>query len=134
MVIMSRDRLVAIYDGDCGFCQASLNLLSRRFALRHAQYVPYQSISDSDLAQMGLLRQHVENALCLYDASQRLTFCGPKAFHRLLEPTSVSATLARFVERLPFLLKIEEYIYLKVVRNRHTLSRIFRTTSCRLQR
>jgi len=57
-----------VYDGDCGFCTSSADWIAARWG-DDARAVPWQFLSDEELAARGLTREDVRTAVWWIDAA-----------------------------------------------------------------
>jgi predicted DCC family thiol-disulfide oxidoreductase YuxK len=120
------DALILAYDGDCGFCQASIDRI-RTWAAPSIPAMPWQSLPD-DITAPHLTRLDSE-VLLLHNGSVRsggaqalAAFTGSSASR----PFRIAAALIN----LPGLRRGVHHLYRWVARNRHRLPGA--TTACAL--
>jgi predicted DCC family thiol-disulfide oxidoreductase YuxK len=107
---------VLIYDGDCGFCNASL-LWGYRHLAEMPAAIPYQQ---TDLDKYGLLLEEVEKAV--YLVSSDIKFSGHAAVAQLfLWQSSRRYRLLGRLMMLPLLQPIMKFGYRLVAENRRFL-------------
>lgn len=120
-----------IYDGDCGFCDASVRLAARYNRDVALTFLPFQSLTPDRLAELGVNPAECAGAVQLVTASGAV-LAGAFAINHLLCQRPSGAILVRLLERLPPLLRIEQAIYRLVARNRARLSAWLGLHSCTL--
>ena len=120
-----------IYDGACGICGA-LSERTRWFdPERRWEVLPYQSIAEADLRQMGLTVEDCARAVQVVTGQGR-RFAGPWAINYLLWQRWPGRLLVALFFALPPILLLEWVGYRLVARYRSHLSRWFGLTSCSL--
>jgi predicted DCC family thiol-disulfide oxidoreductase YuxK len=122
------DRLLVLYDADCGICTrtaSSLRRLDRRDAL---ELTPAQTVD------------HIEGASSLSDRLRALQvrnidgrwLSGGAAAVRIAEAVTVLRPAA-FVARLPGFRRLVEPTYALVAANRHRISHLIGATACQIE-
>lgn len=71
-----------VFDGDCGFCTTAVSTATRVLPRTPARIVPSQSLTDVELADLGLSRQDAADAAWL--VTSRRAFRGHRAASALL--------------------------------------------------
>lgn len=110
-----------IYDGDCGFCQSTVNVIKKIDWLQKLQFIPFQNektfknfkelTSEMCQKEIFLVKQDGENKKYFpgYDAFKRMTLLIPIAF------------LASWFFYLPGIVQAGRFIYKIVAKNRHKI-------------
>ena len=116
------DRLLVIYDADCGVCQASIEWLSRRdrrgcFELRG---------NDGELPR-GVSREETEHTIVVMEGTRKWT--RGAAIARLLRELP-RWSLVGSALRFPGIKWLVDRSYEKFARNRHRISTWLGFTSC----
>jgi predicted DCC family thiol-disulfide oxidoreductase YuxK len=119
------DDLSFIYDGQCGFCRASVTWLQQRFHLRGTVVASRRT----DLAAIGLHAEEVEREAWFIASGKR--YGGSAAIAAWLRTGSASARLLGRVMQLPGVRTVAKYVYRLVARNRKRIPGPWRG-SCRL--
>ncbi|MBG0817126.1 thiol-disulfide oxidoreductase DCC family protein [Planomonospora sp. ID82291] len=109
------DRPVLIYDGDCGFCTASVRFAERRIGLR-AEVTSWQS---ADLPALGATRERAEREVLW--AEHGRVHGGAQAVARLLIAAGAPWSTLGLALRLPPLRWAAHGLYRLVAANRHRL-------------
>lgn len=127
----SRDHL--LFDGDCGICTYSAELLKRMD--RNHQFViePYQMFSEEELAPFGITYEKCSRALQVITRKGRVYpgAFGVNYFLWQRFPWTLGVIL---IYGLPVLLLLELIGYRIVANNRHRLSQWFGMKACLLKR
>jgi predicted DCC family thiol-disulfide oxidoreductase YuxK len=107
---------VVIYDGDCGFCSASV-----RWAQARIRRLPAaQPFQFTDLAALGLTRQECEQAVQFVDADGSI-HSGDQAIARALFASGRGWLLLGRLMSLPGVRAIGAVAYGLIARHRHRL-------------
>jgi predicted DCC family thiol-disulfide oxidoreductase YuxK len=109
-------RGLIIYDGDCGFCTASVNRLVRH-ARSHPDYLPWQSL---DLARYGLTPEQCQKRM-YYTAPDGVVRGGAGAVAATLRNSSMPWPAAGVFLSLPGVRGIAEIVYRKIAANRYRM-------------
>jgi predicted DCC family thiol-disulfide oxidoreductase YuxK len=121
------DRLLVLYDADCGICTRSASILRRLDRGRHLRLVPLQRPpSLPDLPSEAELAE----AMHVRDPSGRW-FRGGEAVIRIAAALP-SLRLIAWTARLPGVPGLMDVGYRLVARNRQSLSRLLGEQACRL--
>jgi predicted DCC family thiol-disulfide oxidoreductase YuxK len=116
------DRLLVIYDADCGVCQTSIGWLERRD--RHGRFELRGN--DGELPE-GVSREETEHTLVVLEGARKWTRGGAVA--RLLRELRGWSVVARAL-RAPGIGWLVDRGYDKFARNRHRISTWLGLTSC----
>ena len=109
-----------IYDGDCAFCTRSARWIAARWVPGTAVTVPSATLTDEDLAALGLTRSDVDAAAWWVDASGR-TVSGDRAVAAALGIAPGWPGLLGRAIAAPPLRWLAPTGYRIVARNRHRL-------------
>ncbi len=120
-----------IYDGDCGFCDASIRLAARYDREGHFRFIPSQSLTPAQLARLGLRHADCAGAVQVVTPAGTV-LAGAHAINQFLRQRRPGAMLVRLLEALPPLLLIELALYRLVARHRQRLSTWFGWRICNL--
>lgn len=120
-----------IYDGDCGFCDASVRLAARYNRDVTLTFLPFQSLTPDRLAGLGIDPAECAGAVQLVTTGGTV-LAGAFAINHLLRQRPSGALLVRLIEILPPLLWLEQAGYRLVARNRARLSAWFGLHACPL--
>jgi predicted DCC family thiol-disulfide oxidoreductase YuxK len=117
------DESMLIYDGDCGFCQRTLNAMQKRLT-RWPRTAPYQRL---DLDQYGVRSRDAARAMLWVEPGMP-PLVGAAAFARLFreQPQLRWRTLGRTMD-LPGISHLAGSVYRTVARHRH---RLFGGSAC----
>jgi predicted DCC family thiol-disulfide oxidoreductase YuxK len=107
---------VLIYDGDCGFCTASV-----RWAQARIRRLPAaQPLQLTDLAALGLTRQACEQAVQFVDADGSI-HAGDQAVARALSVSGRGWRVLGRLMSLPGVRSVAAVTYRFIARHRHRL-------------
>ncbi|MDP9867109.1 MULTISPECIES: thiol-disulfide oxidoreductase DCC family protein [Streptosporangium] len=110
-----REQPVLLYDGDCGFCTASVRFAERRIGLR-ARATPWQR---ADLAALGTTRERADREVLWVERGR--VYGGAQAVARLLIAAGPPWSLPGLLLRMPPLRWAAQGVYRLVSANRHRL-------------
>ncbi|GAA2090288.1 DUF393 domain-containing protein [Actinomadura alba] len=111
-----RERPLLIYDGDCGFCTASVGFVRRRVPAS-AEIVAFQ---DTDLGALGTTRERAAREVLWVDRHGRVSG-GAQAAARLLMDAGGAWWPLGAVARVPPVRWIAIGLYRLIAANRHRL-------------
>lgn len=111
-----RERPTLVYDGDCGFCTATVNALRARVD-PDAVIVPYQY---ADLAALGVTAERARREMLWIDLEGRV-FGGAQAFAVLLVHQGGPWRVPGLALRLPPARWAAQAVYRAVAAQRHRL-------------
>lgn len=106
---------VLVYDGDCGFCAASVRFAERRIGLR-AHPTPWQR---ADLAALATTRERAEHEVLWIEHGR--VYGGAQAVARLLIAAGPPWSPVGLLLRVPPLRWVAHGVYRLVAANRHRL-------------
>ncbi|GGK94459.1 hypothetical protein Ppa06_48760 [Planomonospora parontospora subsp. parontospora] len=109
------ERPVLVYDGDCGFCTASVHFAERWIGVR-ARVTPWQS---ADLTALGTTPQRADREVLWVERGR--VYGGAQAAARLLIAAGAPWSALGFALRLPPLRWAAHGLYRLVAANRHRL-------------
>ncbi|MEW2355601.1 DUF393 domain-containing protein [Spirillospora sp. NPDC029432] len=112
----SRERPVLLYDGDCGFCTASVRFIERRIPTS-AELVPYQA---ADLAALGTTPERAAREVVWVGRGRRALGGAQAAAALLIDAGGVWRPLG-LVLRVPPFRWIAHGVYRLVANNRGRL-------------
>ena len=105
-----------VFDGDCSFCTACANFVTRWIPTR-AEVVPWQRV---DLGALGLPREEAVQAV-QWVQPDRKTLAGPEAIGALLRSSNAFWKPSGWVLALPPVRALAWPLYRVVARNRHRM-------------
>ncbi|MBB2911457.1 putative DCC family thiol-disulfide oxidoreductase YuxK [Streptosporangium becharense] len=108
-------RPVLLFDGDCGFCTASVRFAERRIGVR-ARVAPWQC---EDLAALGTTRERAEREVLWIEGGR--VRGGAQAVAALLRAAGLPWSPLGFALRVPPLRWVAQGVYRLVAVNRHRL-------------
>ncbi|MFI6796454.1 thiol-disulfide oxidoreductase DCC family protein [Streptosporangium canum] len=110
-----REQPVLVFDGDCGFCTASVRFAERRIGVR-ARVTPWQF---ADLAALGTTRERAEREVLWVERGR--VYGGAQAVARLLVAAGPPWSLPGLALRVPPFRWAAQALYRLIARNRHRL-------------
>ncbi len=116
---------LVIFDGTCGFCTWSVGVLRRALGV-NVSAIPYQWLSDAELAAFDTTRARCADAVHFVDARGDV-WAGADAINTLLRDRPFCGVAIRFVTRRPWALALERRAYAWVTRNRERISQLLGT-------
>ena len=116
MATMDVGRPVLVFDGDCGFCTWSVNVI-RRWIRPRAQIVAWQL---TDLDQLGLRMDECAEAVQFVEIDDSHT-TGARAVAAMLRRSPQPWPLAGIVMDLPGVALVADRAYKLIARNRYKL-------------
>ena len=122
MNAIERGRQYILWDGDCGFCRRSVEILARFDERGNFIMVPYQSFPESELQKFGLRYRNCAREVQMISASGK-TFGGAFAINYFLWQSRLKV-LVFLAMLFPFLFLIEVLLYKMVAKNRMMFSQI----------
>lgn len=120
---IERGREYLLWDGDCGFCRRSAEIIERLDERGNFMVAPYQSFSQSELRKVGLSYRRCARELQIVTTSGK-TFGGAFAVNYFLwrQPRLKFLVILGFL--FPLLLLVEVVLYQIVAGNRLLFSKI----------
>ena len=114
-----QNKLTIIYDGDCGFCQSTVDFIRKLDWLNKFDFVPFQ--------QEGILKQHTyltqemcEQEIYLYKKDSNKYHGGYDAFKIMTLYIPLTFTFSWFFF-LPGVVHLGRIVYRIVAKNRHKI-------------
>lgn len=121
-----------LFDGDCGVCSWSADLVKRLGRPDLFEVVPYFEYTEPELARFGLDYQQCVEYLCVVGPDQRVykgaaavNFVGLRLF-----PFSIAFALLYV---FPFVLPLEALVYDAIAKNRTSISGLFGLNACKVR-
>jgi predicted DCC family thiol-disulfide oxidoreductase YuxK len=105
-----------IFDGDCGFCQASLTFLIR-WSRRRPPSASWQSL---DLSTFGMTAEECQQRM-YFVTDRGVVYGGAAAVGAALRRTSLPWSVVGIVLALPGVRQVAELVYRSIARNRYRL-------------
>jgi predicted DCC family thiol-disulfide oxidoreductase YuxK len=122
---------ILIFDGDCGFCGRVVTILRRRDRCGIFDYIPYQSLSDGELATFELTRDQCGLAIqCVTDHG---VSNGAMAFNAYLSHFGLACKALGLIGSLPLVRLAESVAYEWIARNRHHISEFLGMRVCQIE-
>jgi predicted DCC family thiol-disulfide oxidoreductase YuxK len=123
------DKIIVFYDGDCGFCQASLNFVRSYDYNRRLKFIPYQDpqnkinypMIDLSYSDMGIQVLSPDGTITKDEAGFATCFVAMPGFW----------LLGKFIV-FPLVRPFAKIVYKFIARNRTLMSKIFGTAECKL--
>ncbi|MDX2030392.1 MAG: DUF393 domain-containing protein [Blastocatellia bacterium] len=128
MIEPGRDHL--LFDGDCGICTWSADLVRRMDRDHQFLVAPYQSFAEADLRRHGIDYAACSRALQVVTRKGR-AYGGALAVNYFLWRQFPWSLLVLLIYALPILFLLEVIGYRLVANNRQRLSRLFGLQACR---
>ena len=128
--------LIALYDGDCGLCQAFVSRLARHNAKGAGlAFRASQLLDDLELEAFGIARCSCESEFILVDNLRKTVIArGAEAINQTLIHTGHPLSfIASTIPRVGPLAWIEAYCYRVVARNRRWISQRMGLRACVLR-
>jgi predicted DCC family thiol-disulfide oxidoreductase YuxK len=127
LIEAGRDHL--LFDGDCGICTWSAEVV-RRMARRHPFIAePYQMFSEEELVKFGITYEQCTKALQVVTRRGRV-YRGAFGVNYFLWRQFPWSLLVVLIYAIPALLLFEVIGYRLIANNRHRLSRWFGMKAC----
>ena len=121
-----------LYDGDCGICSWSAQLVGKLDSRGSMNVEPYFSYTEFEISAYGLDYEQCRDYLCVVGADGRV-HRGAAAVNyvglRLFPLSIVFALLHLF----PFVLPIEAAVYHLIARNRTKISTLLGMNACKVR-
>lgn len=131
MVLVSDDRGLLLFDGDCGICTKMAARAAGIDRQRRFRIEPYQAFSDEQLAPHGLSHASCNRAIKLIRANTKVS-SGAFAVNRFLMPYAPWKFLLPWAYLLFPALIVEAVGYWIIARNRHRISRWMGLDACKI--
>ena len=119
---MSKTKYIVIYDGDCGFCQSTVNVIKKSDWLNKFTFVPFQQ-EDWVLKKYSELTKEMcekEIYLVIDKETNKKYYGGYDAFKRMTLFLPVTLLISRFFF-LPGVTNLGRIIYRLIAENRHKI-------------
>lgn len=139
-----------IYDGDCGFCQNSINLLEKLLGDK-LEYIPgfkleenFYGISKESLGHSIKFFEHIEKRnpsnpkekILKYEFKEvheeAIIYHGAYAVLKALSYSPLSSWLLFLYKYFPGFSAVSEGVYTVIARNRHEISKLTGATACKI--
>ena len=125
MSILTRPMPLVLYDGECGFCSASM----RRWMISGKGRLEFAAVQSGAGADYGFPANQPMGALHLIEENGRVRRGAEAVFRMMMLCDSFSGSVAsRMYEKMTLFRIISEWGYRRVAERRSSLSRL----SCRL--
>lgn len=131
MIKKNQDYL--LFDGDCGICSWSSELVKRMDTERQFAVEPYQMFPENELLQFGVSYEHCSKKLQVITQGGRV-YAGALGVNYFLWQKPLVRPLVILIYALPVLLVLELIGYRLIAENRHRLSAWFGLKACTLRR
>lgn len=131
MIQAGKDHL--LFDGDCGICTWSSELVKRMDDKRQFIVEPYQTFAESELLRFGVSYQNCTKKLQVITRRGRV-YSGAFGVNYFLWQKMALRPLVILIYALPLLLLFELIGYRLVAENRHRISHWFGMKACGLRR
>ena len=118
---MSRTKYIVIYDGDCGFCESSVNLMKKLDWLRRFAFVPFQ---DDQVLQKykGLTKEICEKEIYLVkENGEKKIYSGGYDALKIMSLHLPLTFLISWFFFLPGVTQTGKTIYKLIAQNRHKI-------------
>lgn len=119
---------LALFDGDCGFCQAAVARL-QRWAPQAAHWLPHQAFTDSQLDSIGVSRESCDLAIQFIRVPGAIPQAGADAINSVLADTRFFRAFILFFQ-MRCILHCERFAYRLVARRRSWLSGVLGKRLC----
>ena len=128
---LSRNRTTVIFDGDCGICQKTIDLVQRWVDETEYAFVGYQDVDPAALDQVGLSAEKCQTHMRVVTPTRRV-YTGAFAFNYLAFQHPVGRIVVAAIYLVPIALVAQVAGYEWVARNRHRISERLGLTACRM--
>ncbi len=122
-----------LFDGDCGICTWSSEVVKRMDTKGRFTVEPYQMFAESELSKFGISYEHCSKKLQVITYRGRV-YAGALGVNYFLWQKTVFRPLIILIYALPLLLVFELIGYRLVAENRHRISAWFGMKACALRR
>jgi predicted DCC family thiol-disulfide oxidoreductase YuxK len=130
--MIERGKDYLLFDGDCGICTWSSEILRRIDHGNQFTIAPYQHFSESDLRKFGITYERCNRAIQVITNSGRV-YQGAFGVNYFLWQKLPGKLLVSLIYVVPVLLLFEVIGYRLIADNRHRLSRWFGMKACLYQ-
>src|SRR5262245_9277341 len=127
MIEKGRDYL--LFDGDCGICTWSSEILKRTDRANQFTIAPYQQFSESELKEFGITYERCDKAIQVITHNGRV-YQGAFGANYFLWQKFPGKLLVSLIYVFPVLLLFELIGYRLIADNRHRLSQWFGMKAC----
>ena len=131
MIQTGKDYL--LFDGDCGICAWSSELIKRMDAKGLFTVEPYQMFAESELLKFGISYENCTKKLQVITRRGRV-HAGAIGVNYFLWQLPIFRPLVILIYALPLLLLFELIGYRLIAENRHRISQWFGMKACALKR
>jgi predicted DCC family thiol-disulfide oxidoreductase YuxK len=126
-------RQYLLFDGDCGICTWSSDVIKEMDREKRFTVLPYQMFSESDLASYGINYEHCDRALQVITQKGRV-YAGALGVNYFLWRKFPWTLLVALIYALPVLFLLELIVYRLIANNRARISAWFGMKACLLKR
>jgi predicted DCC family thiol-disulfide oxidoreductase YuxK len=130
--MIQRGKDYLLFDGDCGICTWSSEILKRIDRGSQFAILPYQQISENELLEFGITYERCARAIQVITRSGRV-YQGAFGVNYFLWQKFPGKLLVSLIYVVPLLLLFEVIGYRLIADNRHRLSRWFGMKACLYQ-
>ncbi|MCE9501448.1 MAG: DUF393 domain-containing protein [Leptospira sp.] len=114
--MMLAEKVVFIYDGDCGFCTKAAKALKGLDKTHKMEVVPFQTLSHD--ARSGISEEEFRQKAYLFSGNEK--FAGASAINKAYS-IAMGTGWAYKLYTFPVVRQIEDFVYTIVAKNRHKL-------------
>ena len=124
MLIMTQD--LVIYDGDCGFCQSTVNLIKRLDWLRKFNFSPFQNKNILHKYKQLTEEMCIKEVFLITPSGNY--YGGYDAFRIIFVFLPLTCVLS-WILFLPGITQVGRFLYKVIAKNRHRIK--FRNNTCK---
>lgn len=122
IVLVMKNKNIVLYDGDCGFCQKSVQIIQSLDWLKKFSFVPFQKDDLlNNYKDLSIDRCKKEIILVIENEKEKFYFGGYDAFKRMTVYLPLTFLLSWFFF-LPPVAWFGRIVYKKIAENRHRIS------------
>ena len=127
--MIERGKDYLLFDGDCGICTWSSEVLKRSDHGNQFTILPYQQFSESELLEFGITYERCDRAIQVITKNGRV-YQGAFGANYILWQKLSGKLLVGLIYLIPVLLLFELIGYRLIADNRHRLSQWFGMRAC----
>jgi len=127
--MIERGKDYLLFDGDCGICTWSSEILKRSDRGNQFAIKPYQDFSENELMEFGITYERCDRAIQVITKKGRV-YQGAFGANYFLWQKSPGKLLVGLIYLVPLLLLFEVIGYRIIADNRHRLSQWFGMKAC----
>jgi predicted DCC family thiol-disulfide oxidoreductase YuxK len=131
-MLQSDKRAILLFDGDCGVCNRTAEILQRLDAGHNFSIKPYQSFTEDELKRYGLCYDKCSQRAYVISPSGKV-YGGAFAANYFFLKRFPWSLLILLIYALPPLLLAEVIGYYLVAKNRYRISRWLGLEACRIK-